>query len=570
MAGQLPPISTSAPPPPPKPDGFFIRLWNAFFPGGQIPKQPTADESAWFQMIFRPWSLPFRIAVFVAVVLFAIVTFCLWEFSTNPYHVPWRYSLTNFRVALICLFLLVIPLSVYHALKLWLNVEKSAFPDINAAWQAGVEALRKQGVTVGDKPIFLVIGSADEQQERIMFESSNSAFIVSGVPEGPAPMHWYANADRIFLSCTGVGWLTALSALISRQKKVGGVSTNSENFGGAASSDPKFQNAYSTLNESQSHNDAPVKQATAPPKGKEALKTISYWAMEEDENPTPESPRLPSISSTNQEQPLAIIQPSDAAEQEDRLEAVCDLLRAARYPYSPINGCITLIPFAAARIEMQEVEEMAKAINGDLQTLYKTLRVRYPVTAIFTGMEAEPGFRELMRRVGPDRCAANRFGMGYDLRSPASSSEIGTFAAHVCGVFEDWVYGLFREDQALKRPGNASLFTLLCRVRSNFKDRLTILLSQGFGYSDRLDPDAIAFLFSGCYFVASGTSNDKRAFIQGISEKLDGQQDQLEWSQEAIRSARNLRRLTTFALTMIGVLTILLGYMIIAHPLWSR
>ena len=332
MAGQLPPISTSAPPPPPKPDGFFIRLWNAFFPGGQIPKQPTADESAWFQMIFRPWSLPFRIAVFVAVVLFAIVTFCLWEFSTNPYHVPWRYSLTNFRVALICLFLLVIPLSVYHALKLWLNVEKSAFPDINAAWQAGVEALRKQGVTVGDKPIFLVIGSADEQQERIMFESSNSAFIVSGVPEGPAPMHWYANADRIFLSCTGVGWLTALSALISRQKKVGGVSTNSENFGGAASSDPKFQNAYSTLNESQSHNDAPVKQATAPPKGKEALKTISYWAMEEDENPTPESPRLPSISSTNQEQPLAIIQPSDAAEQEDRLEAVCDLLRAARYP----------------------------------------------------------------------------------------------------------------------------------------------------------------------------------------------------------------------------------------------
>ena len=382
MAGQLPPIVTSVPPPPPKPDGLFMRLWNALFSGGQIPKPPAADESAWFQMIFRPWSLPFRIAVFVAVVLIAIVSFCLWEFSTNPYHVPWRYSLTSLRVALISFFLLVIPLSVYHALKMWLNVEKSAFPDINAAWQAGVEALRKQGVTVGDKPLFLVIGSADEQQERIMFEASNSAFIVAGVPEGPAPLHWYANSDRIFLSCTGVGWLTALSALISRHDKERGATANSEKFGGAASGDPRYQNAYSTLNEGQSSGDAPVKPAAVPPKEKEALRTISYWAMEEDENPAPESPRLPSISSATREQPLAIIQPSDATEQEDRLEAVCELLWAARYPYSPINGCITLIPFAAAGREMQEIEEMAKAINGDLQTIYKTLHVRYPVTAI--------------------------------------------------------------------------------------------------------------------------------------------------------------------------------------------
>ncbi len=570
MAGQLPPITTSVSSPPPKPDGLMLRLWNAVFPGGKIPEKPSGDESAWFHMIFRPWSLPMRVAVFVAFALSAIVTFCLWEFSTNPYHVPWRYSLTTFRVALIFFFLLVIPLSVYHALKMWLNVEKSAFPDINNAWQAGVEALRKQGLTVGDKPLFLVIGSADEQQERIMFESSNSAFIVAGVPEGPAPLHWYANTDRIFLSCTGVGWLTALSALISRQEKERGVSANGDRFVGAASADPKFQNAYSTLNENQSSSGSPVKQASVPPKGKEALRTISYWAMEEEEKPTSEASLVPSISSATREQPLAIIQPSDAAEQEDRLEAVCELLWAARYPYSPINGCITLIPFAAAGIEMQEVEEMAKAINSDLQTLHKTLRVRYPVTAIFTGMEAEPGFRELMRRVGPERCATKRFGMGYDLRSPASSSEIGTFAAHVCGVFEDWVYGLFREDQALKRPGNASLFSLLCRVRSDFKDRLMVLLSQGFGYSDRLDPDSIAYLFSGCYFVASGSSGDKRAFIQGISEKLDGQQDQLEWSREAIQSARNLRRLAVFAMTMIGALSVLLGYMLIAHPFWRR
>jgi type VI protein secretion system component VasK len=266
----------------------------------------------------------------------------------------------------------------------------------------------------------------------------------------------------------------------------------------------------------------------------------------------------------------AIIPPSDAAEQEDRLESVCELLRSARYPYSPINGCVTLVPFAVAGASSQEIEELAKAINTDLLTLHHTLQVRYPVTAIFTGMDEEPGFRELMRRVGPEGCAANRFGMGYDLRSPASTSEIGGFAGHVCGVFEDWVYGLFREDQVLKRPGNSYLFSLLCRIRSSFKDRLSELLSQGFGYNDRLKPEEAPFLFSGCYFVASGSTRDHRAFIQGIAEKLDGEQDRMEWNREALTAARRARRLGMFAVIMIGVLAVHLVVMAILHPPWGH
>src|SRR5262249_49186016 len=266
----------------------------------------------------------------------------------------------------------------------------------------------------------------------------------------------------------------------------------------------------------------------------------------------------------------ALIQPSDAAEQEDRLESVCELLRAARYPYSPINGCVALVPFSAAGANPQEIEELAKAVSADLQTLHTTLQVRYPVTAIFTGMEEERGFGELMRRVGPERCAVNRFGMGYDLRSPASAAELGTFAAHVCGVFEDWVYGLFREDQVLKRPGNSYLFALLCRVRSSFKDRLSEILSEGFGYTDRLKPEDAPFLFSGCYFVASGGSSDQRAFIQGIAEKLDGEQDRLEWSRQAVVSDRRARRLALVALALIVILTAHLAVMFFLHPPWGH
>ena len=566
MAGQLPPITP--PSLPAKPDGLLARLWNAAFPSSQIPEQPAVHESMCFRMVFRPWSLPARIAVFVAVVLVAIVSFCLWEFSTNPYHVPWRYSLTSSRVISVFLLVLVIPLSVFQALKLWLHVDQTPFPDINAAWKAGIEALRKQGLTLGDKPLFLVLGAVGEEQERAMFESSNSALLV-GVPEGPAPLHWYVDADRIFLSCTGAGWLTALSALIDQREK-----SHATASGGGA-----FNEGFGSDDDSASirYNPGGSSGKQMPVFTDDARKSISFDDLARQTNPSgafsdvkAELAAEQPSAAPPQERALAIIQPSDIAEQVDRLEAVCELLWAARYPYSPINSCITLIPFSAAGAGEQEIEEMAKAIKSDLQTLYKMLRVRYPVFAIFTGMEAEPGFRELMRRVGPERCAMNRFGMGYDLRSPASAGEIGSFAAHVCGVFEEWVYGLFREDQALKRPGNSSLFSLLCRVRSNFKDRLSILLSQGFGYSDRLDPDEVPYLFSGCYFVASGASRDKQAFIRGISEKLDGEQDRLEWSRAAIRQARRTQRLATGAIAMVGVLTILLISLLIFHPIWGH
>jgi hypothetical protein len=521
-----------------------------------------------------------RVALFVAVVLVAIVVACWLEFRTNPYHVPWRYSLTPFRAIAVLLLLMVIPVSVYQALKLWFQGEKSQFPDIDAAWQAGKEALRKQGLSLGDKPVFLVLGSSGDELERAIFDVSKSVVMVRGVPEGPAPLHFYANSERIFVCCTGASWLSALSALIARRGKAHGrnpAAGRGPHTRGPASA-AEMERISATIQPHAFMQDDESFGAG----GRVGGKSVAFSSMQppsagQSSSEGPFRPEAPTGSSSVvargaafDEESLAIMPPSDAAEQEDRLESVCELLRSARYPYSPINGCVMLVPFAVAGANPQEIEELAKAINTDLLTLHATLQVRYPVTAIFTGMEEEPGFHELMRRVGPERCAANRFGLGYDLRSPASTSEIGSFAAHVCGVFEDWVYGLFREDQVLKRPGNSYLFSLLCRIRSSFKDRLSELLSQGFGYSDRLKPEDAPFLFSGCYFVASGGTRDQRAFIQGIAEKLDGEQDRMEWSRQAIAADRRARRLGVFAVIVIGILAVHLVVMAILHPPWGH
>src|SRR5579872_2609259 len=451
MAGELPPIPPASLPP--KPQGLLVRLWDAVFPEKKV--DSLGEGNAWYRYLFRPWSLPTRVAVFVAVVLVGLVVACWWEFRTNPNHVPWRYSLTASRAVAVLLLLMVIPVSVFQALKLWFQGEKSQFPDIDSAWQAGKEALRKQGLTLGDKPLFLVLGSPGQSQEHALFESSKSGLLVRGVPEGPAPLHWYADADRIYLCCTGASWLSALSALI--EDRVDGPARPSARAAssgaqeGGPTNDFEMQRISATIMPKQFLQDE-LQGAAIPGTGGRihemasmsmrmpfgglssgaGVKTAQAEVAEAAPQPSAARSTLP-----GQEQ-LAIIQPSDAAEQEDRLESVCELLRHARFPYSPINGCLALLPFGTAESSPAEIEELSKAINTDLTTVHATLRVRFPVTAIFLGMEGEPGFRELMRRVGPERCAANRFGMGYDLRSPASSGEIGTFSAHVCGAFEDW------------------------------------------------------------------------------------------------------------------------------------
>jgi len=82
MAGQLPPI-TPPPPVPPKPTACWCE---SGMPSSlsAVPKEPAPDEGTWYRAAFRPWSLPTRVAVFVAVVLIAIVLACWWEFRTNP------------------------------------------------------------------------------------------------------------------------------------------------------------------------------------------------------------------------------------------------------------------------------------------------------------------------------------------------------------------------------------------------------------------------------------------------------------------------------------------------------
>ena len=127
-----------------------------------------------------------------------------------------------------------------------------------------------------------------------------------------------------------------------------------------------------------------------------------------------------------------------------------------------------------------------------------------------------------------------------------------TLSAHLCGVFEDWAYTLFREEHALTRPGNTRLYELLSKVRCGWKGRLGEILSGGFGCDTTKREEEASTLFSGCYFAATGDTPDRQAFVKGVIEKMGEEQELIEWTQEALSA--NKRQ--GIAANMGGIVTI--------------
>ena len=113
-----------------------------------------------------------------------------------------------------------------------------------------------------------------------------------------------------------------------------------------------------------------------------------------------------------------------------RLEYFAHLLRDAREPLCGVNGALVLIPLQTIRAGSRENVELPSAIQADLATVQDQLGMRFPATAFVVGLEDDRGFEELVRRIGPQRAATQRFGHRFEVRSAAVPSQIAT----LCGA----------------------------------------------------------------------------------------------------------------------------------------
>jgi hypothetical protein len=233
-----------------------------------------------------------------------------------------------------------------------------------------------------------------------------------------------------------------------------------------------------------------------------------------------------------------LVAPEYSAGSLKQLQYVGGLLRQVRSPVCPLNGVLTLLQFESIHASRAEVDELQDALQADLATLQFATQVRAPVTALIVGLENERGFRELVRRVGKDRAATQRFGRKFDVRAYPTREQVAALAAHVGGAFEDWAYALFREEHALTRPGNTRLYELLSKVRSGWQVRLAAVLAGSFGCDATKPGRQDSLLFSGCYLAATGETPDRRAFARGVIDKLNEEQELVEWDRDSLRSNR--------------------------------
>ena len=116
-----------------------------------------------------------------------------------------------YKLALLGALLILGPVFVYQAARLWLERETSRWPDILAAWNAAMLELNHQRIAITDVPVFIVLGGSSDEEEKRIFADSPSELTVRASPAGAAGLHVWGGADAVYVSLSRSSQLSDLS-----------------------------------------------------------------------------------------------------------------------------------------------------------------------------------------------------------------------------------------------------------------------------------------------------------------------------------------------------------------------
>ena len=429
---------------------------------------------------------------------------------------------------------------VYFFIKLYLKEEISRYPELDRIWGEALERADAKGISIPDAPLFLVLGTSQQREVKSMTALMGIDFAVEVPLSVSPPISFFASERGIFVFLNGCNCISRLSQ-----------STSTSNI----------QNHTHSPSMGELHENEIGGTIDASHLGAQAYKTMQAPEAFSEADPfTPGGTMLlmdgQDLSDFSRTDVVSkVLTSQEIFDSEDRLRHVCRLIKKARLPVCPINGIVTALPFELIESSSAQLQV---AIQKDLAILREEFLVRCPNTALVTGMETEEGFIELINRLPQQKVNENRFGKGAELWVSPEAKRLDAVAVHAVATFEDWIYMLFQEENALKKKHNSRLFSMLCRVRGAFSENLRAVLSNGFGFDPNTQPHLAyeQFLFGGCYFGAIGATASQQAFVKSVFAKALQQDGELEWTPKARIRDHQFHSLANLA-ALVGTIAIL-------------
>ena len=163
------------------------------------------------------------------LLLFGAIEYGLYKLgelgAVNQFLPQFQPKLKPFYLPLLGLFIILIGVVLYYFFATWeVEPEQSAFPDIDAAWQEAMRAVRKAGILPHQVSLFLVLGRP-ESAEANLFDGAGAKWVVRHAPPDPgAPLHVYAEKESspksaypgaIYVTCRGACVLGKLAGILA-------------------------------------------------------------------------------------------------------------------------------------------------------------------------------------------------------------------------------------------------------------------------------------------------------------------------------------------------------------------
>ena len=476
-----------------------------------LPFTATAAAVRWFGRASVAARIAWIVALFQFVIVVLAVSVVLGAGDRAVLQSWWSPG----KAFALLLLLLLVPLLVYRAARLWLEHQGGRWPDIAAAWSVAVDELGRQQISLTESPLFLVLGSDGGELERALLAEPPTPLVVEQSPAGSGPLHIFASRDAIFVCLSGAGQTAVAAAAVRSALADGPQSWNPPPSGADPETVVDLTGAGQESGAMAANGHAAGRTSAPPRTGKERRAAA------------------------------------------DRLEYACDQLRQARLPLASINGVVVLLPLQVNSDADADAISLGQAVGEDLTTITRVLGVRAPVTVVAGVLQDDPAIDDLLPRLDAGKRTA-AFGQPFPLGLPPTSEHLHALAFCATGSLIDRAAELLLDPRRIaQQPANRHLLAMVGRLRLHVSTQIARVLQQAFSSDLHGGADGrrvVLPLLAGCYVASISANASQRAFVRGMLDRVVQMQGELDWTDGSLRAEAWAVRMSRVLFTVTAVM----------------